>query len=83
MGHFQGEMPHGVRNPFFINHQMELTTGSHLVPVAREVKGWPGDGLQAQKFSVEPFASFKVTDHDGDVVILFYLNQDTLLSQSR
>ncbi len=74
MSYFEGEMAHGMGDLFVINHQVELATGSDLVPVARKIKGWPGDGLQAQYRSVKPIASLQFPHHDPNVVVFFYLN---------
>ena len=44
--HFQGDMAHGIRDGFSVDHKVELASGSNLVPVARKIERWPGNGLQ-------------------------------------
>jgi hypothetical protein len=67
-------MPHGIGNPFLVYHEVQLAIRSHLVPVAREVKGRPGNGLKTQQRPIKLLTLLQIFYYDPDVVVLLYLD---------
>jgi hypothetical protein len=72
--YFQGNVAHGPGYGFLIDHEMKLTVGAYLEPVARKVEGRAGNGLQTQKGPVEPLALLQIPHHDSDMVVFLDLN---------